>query len=95
MIGPVQENDTNTNVRAMKNMPIKLVESDRASDLFIQDAGRFISKAPKNDMPNTRKRTKNTKFAIQLVARLFSAAGPNANVTKKPKKVKMMTMDAA
>ncbi len=95
MIGPVQEKDTNTRVRAMKKIPMKLPVPALESDLFIQEAGRFISNAPKKEIPKTRNNTKNTRLAIQLVARLFNAAGPKINVIKNPSKVKITTIEPA
>ena len=95
MIGPVQENDTSTRVSAMKKIPMKLVVPARASDRFIQEDGRLISKAPRNEIPKIRNNAKNTRLAIQFVARLFSAAGPKTMVIKKPSRVKMITMEAA
>ena len=61
MIGPVQEKDTSTRVSAIKKMPTKLVVPARASDMFIQDDGRLISKAPRNEIT---KMTNKAKYLI-------------------------------
>ena len=94
-MGPVQENDTTTSVKAIKKMPRKLVVLAFASLLFVQLDGSVISNAPRNEKPNTKKSAKNTRLAIQFVARLFKAAGPKIRVTKKPSNVKITTIDAA
>ena len=93
MMGPVQEKDTITKVSAMKNMPAKLLMPALLSAFVDQEEGNAISKAPKNDIPNSKKIAKKRRLAIQLVARLFKAAGPNITVMKKPSKVKMIMMD--
>ena len=95
MIGPVQENETNTSVNAIKNIPAKLPMPALLSTLLDQDDGRFISKAPKKEMPNKRKMAKNSKLAIQFVANWFKAAGPKTTVIKKPSNVNINTIDAA
>ena len=91
----MQENETSTSVNAMKNIPQKLPVLALASDRLVHEDGRVISKAPRKEIPNTTNNTKNSKLATQLVARLFSAAGPKINVTRKPRNVKIRTMDAA
>ena len=93
MIGPVQEKEISTSVSAIKKMPAKLCMPAYLSVRVPHEAGRLISKAPRNDMPNNKKITKNIRLASQLVARLFSAAGPNISVIKKPSSVKMMMID--
>ena len=95
MIGPVQEKETSTSVNAIKNIPRKLLVPAFESDLFVHDDGKEISKAPKNENPNTRNNAKKIKLAIQLVARLFNAAGPNSNVIENPSKVKIVTIEIA
>jgi hypothetical protein len=76
MIGTVHENDTITRVSAIKNIPIKFFELALLSAFVDHDEGNVISKAPRNEMPKTRKRAKKKRFTIQLVAILFKAAGP-------------------
>ncbi len=58
-IGPVQENDTRTRVKAMKNTPINPPLSDFLSMALTNELGRVRSNKPKNDnakMTNTRKK---------------------------------------
>ena len=93
IIGPVHEKETTTKVSAIKKMPIKFPVSALLSALFDHDAGRAISKAPKNEMPKIKNTAKKIRLAIQLVAKLFNAAGPNIRVIRKPNKVKITTME--
>ena len=93
MIGPVQENETTASVSAIKKIPRKFPVPALLSAFVDHDDGSVISKAPRNEMPNARNNAKKTRLAIQLVARLFKAAGPKINVIKNPSRVKMMTMD--
>ena len=93
MIGPVHEKDTSAKVKAMKKIPKKLLVPALLSAWVDHDDGRAISKAPKKENPNNTKRRKKNRLAIQLVARLFNAAGPNTKVTRKPINVNMMIME--
>ena len=93
MIGPVQEKETTASVRAMKKIPKKLPVPALLSALVDQEEGSVISKAPKKEIPNRRKRAKKKRLAIQLVAKLFKAAGPKMTVIRKPNNVKMMTIE--
>ena len=54
MMGPVQENETSTKVKAIKNIPKKLLVPAFDSDLFIHDDGNAISKAPKKKKRKTK-----------------------------------------
>ena len=63
--GPVQENDTKTNVNAMKNTPNNPPLSDFASTLLTRPEGRTISNAPRKEIPKSIKMTKNNRFGIQ------------------------------
>lgn len=86
IIGPVQENETKANVKAMKkilNNP--LVESALLSSLVVQDAGSVSSKAPKKEMANTTKRAKNRILNTALVAKLFNALAPKMAVISNPR----------
>ena len=67
-IGPVQENDTNTSVRAMKKIPIKPPLSACRSLLLTIQLGSVISKAPKNDA------------AIILITRLVGGDAVTADI---------------
>ena len=93
MIGPVQEKETTASVNAIKKMPRKLPVPALLSAFVDHDDGKVISKAPKKEIPNTKNKAKKNRLAIQLVARLFNAAGPKMTVIRKPSSVKMMTMD--
>ena len=83
----MQEKETKPKVKAIKKMPIKPPFSDLASTLFINADGNVISKAPKNEMPNTTNKTKNAKLNQTLVAKLFIASAPKIKVTPKPNKI--------
>ena len=64
-IGPVQENDTNTVVNAMKNVPKYPPLSACSSDLFISFEGIVSSNNPKNEKAKIINITKNIKFGTQ------------------------------
>ena len=83
----MHEKETNPKVKAIKKMPIKPPFSDLASTLFINADGNVISKAPKNEMPNTTNKTKNAKLNQTLVAKLFIASAPKSKVTPRPNKI--------
>lgn len=93
--GAVQERETMTSVSAMKNIPPIEPIFAFVSDRLDQDPGGAISKAPGKERPKATKSVKKMRLAIQLVARLFSAAGPKISVVSNPIPVKMMTMEAA
>ncbi len=93
MIGPVQEKDTNTRVKAMNKIFRKpVVESAFASNLVDQEAGSVISKAPKKEMANTTNRAKNNRLNTALVDMLLRALAPKITVIKIPKLTYMMMM---
>ena len=77
----------------MKKIPAKLLMPALVSAFVDHEDGNAISKAPKNDIPNSRKIAKKARLAIQLVARLFNAAGPNITVIRNPSKVKMRMIE--
>ena len=93
MMGPVHEKETTTRVSAIKKIPIKLPVPALLSALVDQEAGNAISNAPRKEIPNTKKTAKKTRFAIQLVDKLFNAAGPKISVIKNPSNVNMTTID--
>ena len=66
-IGPVQENDTSTRVRAIKKIPSKPPFSAPASLLLTRLEGIVISNAPKNDAAKIIKIAKKMRFGIQCV----------------------------
>ena len=67
-MGPVQENDTSTKVKAMKKMPPRFFVFCLLSLLFSILLPKVISKAPKNEAANTMNTRKKIKFGIQFVA---------------------------
>ena len=93
MIGPVQEKETTTSVNAIKKMPANDPTLALLSVLLAQDEGSVISKAPRNETPNKTNTAKKIRLAIQLVARLFKAAGPKTKVIKKPSRVNIKIID--
>ena len=82
IIGPVQENDTNTKVRAIKNTPTKPPLSLFASVLFTIQLGIVISNAPKKLAANTIKMMKNRIFGIQCVASQLKMSAVTASPPK-------------
>src|SRR5690606_6642647 len=93
-MGPVQENETITSVRAIKKMPPRLPKPALESVLLIHDEGSVISKAPKKEIPNMANMAKNTRLAIQFVDRLFRAFPPKTREINTPNRVKMMMMES-
>ena len=81
IIGPVQENETNDKVNAIKKIPNNPPLSDIFSDLLIQEDGNVNSKKPKNDIANNTKSKKKNKLKITLVDKAFKASAPNSVVT--------------
>ena len=85
MIGPVQENDTSTNVNAMKKMlMIPVVESAFVSSLFVHEAGNTNSNAPKKETANKTSKRKNMILNIAFVDKSFNALAPKIPVISKP-----------
>ena len=76
-IGPVQENDTNAKVTAIKNTPTNPPKSDFESALLVHFAGITISNAPKNDNANMNNMAKKKTFKGPNVAILFNILGSN------------------
>ena len=48
---------------------------------------------PKKEIPNIKNKRKKIRLAIQLVARLFNAVGPNITVIKNPNNVKITMIE--
>ena len=90
-MGPVQEKDTNTSVRATKNAPIRPPDSLFASDLFTSLLGITISNAPKKDAANSMKMMKNRMLGIQWVARKLNMSA----VTASPPVIRLMRISTA
>ena len=78
-MGPVQLNETNTRVKAIKNTPTKLPMLDLESTLFTNPLGSVISNMPKNAAPNIIKIIKNNTFGTQCVLSQFPKSGPRPN----------------
>jgi hypothetical protein len=83
--GPVQENETNTNVKAIKKTPMKPPLSDFASTEFTKFDGNTISNAPKNEIPNRMKIVKKSMFGIQCVLKKFAKLAPAKKAKSVPK----------
>ena len=67
-IGPVQENDTRTKVKAMKKMPPRFLVFCLLSLLFTILLPKVISKAPKKEAAKIMNTRKKIRLGIQLVA---------------------------
>ena len=93
MIGPVQEKETITSVKAMNNM-LKNPPVERAllSSLVDQLSGSVISNKPKKESANSTKIIKNIIFTTALVLKSFRAEAPNSIVTNRPKPTYNMIM---
>ncbi len=85
IIGPVQENETNDKLKAIKNKPTKPPLSDLASILLTKELGKVISNAPKKDAANPTNNKKKMKLNTPLVESALSASDPNAIVIIIPK----------
>ena len=86
MIGPVQEKDTITSVKAINRMlknPVVLL--DLLLSAVDHELGKVISKAPKNDAANTTKIRKKMILTTAFVLNAFNADAPKIRVTNKPK----------
>ena len=66
-IGPVQENETNTSVNAIKNIPIRPPLSDFLSMLLTNELGKVMSKSPKKDKAKTTNTVKKIKLGSHSV----------------------------
>ena len=66
-IGPVQENDTSTSVRAIKKTPARPFLSLPLSALSVHFEGRVISNAPKKEAAKAMNITKNSRLGSQWV----------------------------
>ena len=86
MIGPVQEKDTITNVKAINRILRKpVVLLDLLFNAVDHELGRVISNAPKNDAANSTKIRKKMIFTTALVLSAFNADAPKTRVTSKPR----------
>ena len=85
-MGPVHENETKANVKAIKKIPIIPPLSAPLSAKFTHFDGRVISNAPKKDKAKIKNTTKKAKFTQGLVDISLSADGPSNQVTTNPSK---------
>src|SRR6056297_632268 len=93
-IGPVQENETITRVRAMKNDARKPPLSTCLSALLANPEGRTISKSPKKEAANVRKSRKNNELGSQWVPRVVVKSAPAlVSETMMPTLVYRMMID--
>ncbi len=74
-MGPVQENETMAKVKAIKNIPMKLVTPALESAPLAKLPGSVISKYPKKEMANTTKMIKKIMLSQTLVEILLSISG--------------------
>ena len=85
MMGPVQEKDTNDNVKAIRNMLSKpVVASALLSTALLHLEGNVISKAPKKEAANTTSIRQKKMLKMALVERAFSALAPKIAVMASP-----------
>ena len=84
-MGPVQENDTRTSVKAMRKMESRpVVFSDFWSILFDQLEGSVSSKAPKNEAAKTMSSRAKKMLNSAFVDSALSADAPKSSVTTSP-----------
>ena len=85
MIGAVHENDTSTNVNAIRKIEIKpLVADALESTLSAHEEGSLISNQPKKLRANTTKSRNRKILNTALVDIAFSVSLPKSAVTKSP-----------
>src|SRR5690606_1204860 len=89
----VQLNDTITNTSAIKKIPTKLLVLLLESSLFVQDAGRVISKAPKRDIPKRTNNRNTNKLKPMLVDSSYIVFSLNNKVINAPIAVNIKMMD--
>jgi hypothetical protein len=70
--GPVQENETSTSVKAIKNIPPILVRLDFESTVLEKLLGSVISNNPKKERANARKIAVYTRLTHTFVEILFN-----------------------
>ena len=91
--GAVQEKETSTSVRAMKKIPEMLLVLAFESTLLVQEDGKVISNAPKNEIPKTIN-SRNTKMLkTALVEIWYNVSFPNINVSAKANTVKIAMIE--
>ena len=86
MMGAVHENDTSTNVKAMRKMLMSpLVADALVSTLLAQLAGNLISNQPKNDRAKTTSSRNRKMLNTALVDMALSVSLPKRPVTQRPR----------
>src|ERR1035437_876875 len=83
-MGPVQEKETSTKVKAMKKAPANPPLSACLSALLIIQFGRVISNIPKKEKAKKRKIRKKKTFGIQWVLRKLAKMAPRVTATTVP-----------
>ena len=86
-IGPVQLNETNTSVKAIKIEPTKPPLSALASDLFTSQCGKVISNIPKKEAAKMTKIRKKRILGSQCVLSQLAISGPATTARIDPIKV--------
>ena len=90
-MGPVQENETSTSVRARKKMPLSPLVSAFESVLLTIHEGMVISNAPKNEAAKIMKTRKKMMFGSQCVASQLKMSA----VTASPPTMRVMMIMTA
>src|SRR5690606_34113052 len=86
-IGPVQENETSTKVKAIKKMPVNPPLSPLASTLLTRLLGKFSSNKPKNARAKKINIRKKKTLGNQCVESQFANSGPCVAATNVPARV--------
>ncbi|MEJ7676052.1 MAG: hypothetical protein WKF59_25965 [Chitinophagaceae bacterium] len=89
----MHENETSTKVRAIKNIPEKLLILALESILFVHEAGNVISKAPRKEIPKTRNNKKTKILKTALLEIWYKVSLPNAMVSNNPSIVNIATIE--
>jgi hypothetical protein len=91
--GAVHENDTSTNVRAIKKIPEKLLRLALESTLLVNAEGTVISNAPRNEIPNKTNNPKTKRLKIALLEIWYRVLLPKIIVSNKPKMVNIAMIE--
>src|SRR5690554_6090871 len=92
-IGPVQEKDTNTKVKAIKKIPVNPPLSPLASTLLTRPAGKVISNNPRKARAKKINTRKKKTLGSQCVESQLANSGPWVAATKVPASVYMAIME--
>ena len=93
MNGAVQEKDTRTRVKAIKNIPEKLLVWALESALLVHFAGNIISKAPRKEIPKVIKSTNTKMLNNALLEIWYNVSLPKMIVSNNPRMVKIAIME--